>query len=78
MLPNGLTALLISDPEMADAVAAANGGDGGVHEDGSGAESGSEEVGCGCLKHHQNLELGILQWQLDVLFTLQLQPAMCQ
>jgi hypothetical protein len=41
VLANGLTALLISDPEMADAVAAADGQDGDARGDGS----DSEEVG---------------------------------
>lgn len=39
VLPNGLTALLISDPEMADAVAA----DGVAADAEEGADSGSEE-----------------------------------
>lgn len=43
VLPNGLTALLISDPEMADAVAAAD-GDGEDASDGEVDASGSEEV----------------------------------
>lgn len=38
MLANGLTALLISDPEMADAVAAADGQGGDVEGDGSDSE----------------------------------------
>lgn len=41
MLANGLTALLISDSEMADAVAAADGQDG--DDNGDGSDSG--EVG---------------------------------
>lgn len=41
MLANGLTALLISDPEMADAVTAADGQGGDAKSDGS----ESDEVG---------------------------------
>lgn len=41
VLPNGLTALLISDPEMADAVAAADGRDAEYSDAG---QSGSGEV----------------------------------
>ena len=47
VLANGLTALLISDPEMADAVAAADDDDG----DADGNAGDSEEVGL-CTNHH--------------------------